>query len=113
MGVVTRPALKRGEIWRVNLDPTIGSEIQKSRPCVVISPPELNDHLRTVIVAPMTSNGFAAPFRIPVVHAGTRGLILLDQLRTVDKVRLANKMGQLSAKCLGEVLSTLQALFAK
>ena len=79
--------VKRGDIWLVNLDPTIGSEIQKSRPCLVISPPELHDHLRTVIVAPMTSKGFTAPFRIPVTHAGTKGLILLDQLRTVDIAR--------------------------
>lgn len=69
--------MRRGDIWLVNLDPTVGSEIKKARPCVVVSPPELNDHLRTVIVAQMTSKGFAAPFRIPVTHAGTKGLILL------------------------------------
>ena len=105
--------MKRGEIWLVNLDPTVGSEIRKSRPCVVISPAELNDHLRTVIVAPMTSKGFAAPFRIPVTHAGTKGLVLLDQLRTVDKVRLAKRMGAVSAKTLGAVLATLQEVFAE
>ena len=66
--------VKRGDIWLVNLDPTVGSEIQKTRPCVVISPAELHDHLRTAIVAPMTSQGFAAPFRVPVTHAGTNGL---------------------------------------
>ena len=66
--------MKRGDIWLVNLDPTVGSEIQKSRPCVVVSPAELNDTLRTVIVAPMTSKGFAAPFRVPVTHAGTKGV---------------------------------------
>ncbi|MET3513575.1 mRNA interferase MazF [Pseudacidovorax sp. 1753] len=104
--------MKRGEIWLVNLDPTVGSEIQKSRPCVIVSPAELNDHLRTVIVAPMTSKGFAAPFRIPVTHAGTEGLILLDQLRTVDKVRLVRKMGALSAKTLAKTLATLQEVFA-
>lgn len=104
--------MKRGEIWSVNLDPTLGSEIQKSRPCVIVSPGELNDHLRTVIVAPMTSKGFAAPFRIPVTHAGTEGLILLDQLRTVDKVRLVRKMGALSAKTLAKTLATLQEVFA-
>ncbi|WP_076505065.1 type II toxin-antitoxin system PemK/MazF family toxin [Pseudacidovorax sp. RU35E] len=104
--------VKRGEIWLVNLDPTVGSEIQKSRPCVIVSPAELNDHLRTVIVAPMTSKGFAAPFRIPVTHAGTEGLILLDQLRTVDKVRLVRKMGALSAKTLAKTLATLQEVFA-
>lgn len=105
--------MKRGEIWQVNLDPTMGSEIKKSRPCVVVSPAELNDHLRTVIVAPMTSKGFAAPFRVPVTHAGTRGLILLDQLRTVDKVRLVKKLGSVSAKTLAAALATLQEVFAE
>lgn len=105
--------VKRGEIWLVNLDPTIGSEIKKSRPCVVVSPPELNGHLRTVIVAPMTSKGFAAPFRVPLTHAGTKGLILLDQVRTVDKVRLAKKLGAVSAKTLSAALSTLQEVFAE
>lgn len=104
--------MKRGEVWLVNLDPTVGSEIQKSRPCVIVSPAELNNHLRTVIVAPMTSKGFAAPFRISVTHAGTEGLILLDQLRTVDKVRLVRKMGALSAKTLAKTLATLQEVFA-
>ena len=90
--------MKRGEIWLVNLDPTVGSEIKKSRPCVIVSPAELNDHLRTVIVAPMTSKGFAAPFRVVVTHGGTKGLILLDQVRTVDKVRLAKRLGAVSTK---------------
>lgn len=103
--------VKRGDIWLVNLDPTVGSEIKKSRPCVVISPPELNDHLRTVIVAPMTSKGFTAPFRIPVTHAGTKGLVVLDQLRTVDKTRLVKKMGSVSSKTLNATLTTLQELF--
>jgi mRNA interferase MazF len=97
----------------VNLDPTVGSEIQKSRPCVVVSPAELNDTLRTVIVAPMTSKGFAAPFRVPVTHAGTKGQIVLDQLRTVDKLRLAKKLGAVSAKTLSTVLVTLQEVFAE
>lgn len=104
--------MKRGEIWLVNLDPTVGSEIQTSRPCVVVSPAELNDALRTVIVAPMTSKGFAAPFRLPVTHAGTKGLIVLDQLRTVDKLRLVKKLGAMSAKTLTYVLVTLQEVFA-
>ena len=104
--------MKRGEIWLVNLDPTVGSEIKKSRPCVIISPPELLEHLRTVIVAPMTSKGFPAPFRIPVTHAGKRGLILLDQIRTVDKARLPKKLGEVSAKTLGSTLATLQEIFA-
>lgn len=105
--------MKRGEIWLVNLDPTVGSEIQKSRPCVVVSPAELNDTLRTVIVAPMTSKGFAAPFRVPVSHAGTKGQIVLDQLRTVDKLRLVKKLGAVSAKTLTSVLVTLQEVFAE
>ena len=105
--------MKRGEIWLVNLDPTVGTEIKKTRPCVVVSPPELNQHLRTVMVAPMTSKGFAAPFRVPVTHAGTKGLIVLDQLRSVDKQRLVKKSGQVSAKTLGNVLKTLQELFAE
>jgi mRNA interferase MazF len=102
----------RGEIWLVNLDPTIGSEIRKSRPCVVVSPPEMHDHLRTVIVAPMTTKSRAAPFRIAVSHAGKKGLILLDQVRAVDKIRLAKKLGAVSAKTLTAVLNTLQETFA-
>jgi len=105
--------VKRGEIWLVNLDPKVGNEIKKARPCVVVSPQELNEHLRTVIVAPMTSKGFAAPFRIPVTHAGTKGLILLDQVRTVDKVRLAKRLGALSAKTLKATLATMQELFSE
>ncbi|WP_297918058.1 type II toxin-antitoxin system PemK/MazF family toxin [Metallibacterium sp.] len=104
--------MKRGEIWLVNLDPTVGSEIRKARPCVVISPAELNDHLRTVIVAPMTSKGFTAPFRVPVAHAGTKGLIVLDQIRAVDKVCLAKRLGAVSAKTLSAMLATLREVFA-
>ena len=103
--------VKRGDIWLVNLDPTVGSEIQKVRPCVVISPAELHDHLRTAIVAPMTSQGFAAPFRVPVTHAGTKGLIVLDQMRTVDKIRLAKKLGAVSARTLSATLAALQEIF--
>ena len=105
--------MKRGEIWLINLDPTVGSEIQKSRPCVVVSPAELNENLRTVIVAPMTSKGFATPFRIPLTHAGKKGLIVLDQLRAVDKIRLAKKLGMVSAKTLTAALTTLQEVFAE
>jgi mRNA interferase MazF len=105
--------VKRGEIWLINLDPTIGSEIKKARPCVIASPIELNEHLRTVIVAPMTSKGFAAPFRIPLTHAGKKGLILLDKIRAVDKIRLTKKMGTVSPKTLSSMLGTLQELFAE
>ena len=104
-------AVQRGDIWLVNLDLTAGSEIQKSRPCVVISPGELNDHLRTVIIAPMTSQGFAAPFRVDIVHAGTSGLILLDQLRSVDKSRLLKKQGGVANNTLLAVLEVMQTLF--
>ncbi len=105
--------VKRGDIWLVNLDPTVGSEVKKSRPCVVVSPVELNDHLRTVMVAPMTSKGFTAPFRVPITHAGVKGLIVLDQLRAVDKVRLSKKLGAVSAKTLATTLHTLQEIFAQ
>lgn len=105
--------MKRGEIWLVSLDPTVGSEIQKSRPCVVVSPDEINENLRTVIIAPMTSKGFAAPFRVPVTHAGTKGLIVLDQLRTVDKARLAKKLGTVPAKTMSSTLAALQEVFAE
>lgn len=105
--------VKRGEIWLVNLDPTIGSEVKKSRPCVVVSPSEMHDHLRTVIMAPMTTKSRPAPFRIPVTHAGQKGLILLDQVRTVDKSRLAKKLGAVSARTLANTLSTLQEVFAE
>lgn len=103
----------RGEIWLVNLDPTIGSEIRKTRPCVVVSPAELHDHLRTVIVAPMTSKSRLALFRIGVTHGGQKGLILLDQLRAVDKHRLTKKLGSVSAKALALTLRTLQEVFAE
>ena len=105
--------MKRGEIWLVNLDPTVGSEIKKSRPCVVVSPAELHDHLRTVIVAPMTTKGFAAPFRVPLTHSGSKGLVLLDQIRTVDKARLGKRLGAVSAKTLAATLQTLQDVFAE
>jgi mRNA interferase MazF len=110
---VVAQAVSRGQIWLVNLDPTIGSEIKKARPCVVISPAEMHDYLRTVIVAPMTTKGWSAPFRVPVTHAGKKGLILLDQVRAVDKVRLAKKLGSLSTKTLANALSVLQEVFAE
>ena len=103
----------RGEIWLVNLDPSVGSEISKTRPCVVVSPAEMHDHLRTVIVAPMTTKSRAAPFRIGVTHGGQKGLILLDQMRAVDQVRLAKKLGAVSAKTLTSALSTLQEVFTE
>ncbi|WP_176060217.1 type II toxin-antitoxin system PemK/MazF family toxin [Paraburkholderia sp. BCC1876] len=103
----------RGEVWLVALDPTLGSEIQKTRPCVVVSPPEMHDHLRTVVVAPMTSKGRAAPFRIPVTFKRKQGLILLDQIRAVDKVRLVKKEGEVADNTLLDTLRTLQEVFAE
>lgn len=102
----------RGDIWLVALDPTLGSEIQKTRPCVVVSPPEMHDHLRTVIIAPMTSKGTSAPFRIPVSFKRKQGLVLLDQLRTVDKARLVRKEGAVTDNTLSNALLTLQEVFA-
>ncbi|TCF96650.1 growth inhibitor PemK [Paraburkholderia strydomiana] len=103
----------RGDVWLVTLDPTMGSEIQKTRPCVVISPPEMHDHLRTVIVAPMTSRGRSAPFRIPVTFKRKQGLILLDQIRALDKVRLVKKEGAIADNTLLNTLRTLQEVFAE
>ncbi|MEQ8482886.1 MAG: type II toxin-antitoxin system PemK/MazF family toxin [Pseudomonadales bacterium] len=103
----------RGEIWLVNLDPTIGSGIRKSRPCLVISPPELHDHLRTVMLAPMTTASRPAPFRVPISHDGKRGLVLIDQIRTVDKARLIRRLGSTSPRTLLQALRTLQEVFAK
>ncbi len=80
---------------------------------MIVSPPELNQHLRTVIVAPLTSKGFAAPFRVPVTHAGTKGLVVLDQIRAVDKVRLVKRLGAVSAKTLSATLSAMQEVFAE
>ena len=105
--------VNQGEIWQVNLDPTVGSEIKKSRPCVIVSPAEMNQFLRTVVVAPMTTKGFDAPFRIKVTHANKKGLVLLDQIRAVDKTRLQKKVGSLLPKTLSSVLATLQHTFAE
>jgi mRNA interferase MazF len=102
----------RGDVWLAALDPTVGSEIRKSRPCVVVSPAEMHDHLRTVIVAPMTTGARAAPFRIAVAFGGKKGLILLDQIRTLDKVRLVRKLGAISSTTLSSALRTLQEVFA-
>ena len=105
--------MTRGEIWLANLDPTVGSEIRKTRPCVVVSPAEMHDNLRTVLVAPMTTAGREAPFRIRVTHGGRKGLILLDQVRAVDKTRLMKKLGVIPSKILTTTLRTLQEVFAE
>jgi mRNA interferase MazF len=109
--MVRSRSICRGELWLVKLDPAVGSEIQKTRPCVVISPPELHDNLRTAIIAPMTTKGFAAPFRIPVKHAGKTGLILLDQIRTVDKTRMTRHVGAITPATLSATLKKLSEMF--
>jgi mRNA interferase MazF len=110
--VVVRDEIVRGDIWLINLDPTVGSEIQKTRPCVIISPPEMHDQLRTAIIAPMTTGSKPAGFRVAVTHDGKKGLILLDQLRAADKTRLVKKIGSVSDATLTDVLNTLQAVFS-
>ncbi len=105
--------MKRGDIWLVNFDPIVGSEIQKTRPCVVISPPEMHDHLRTAIVAPMTTGNRPAPFRIAVRHGDKDGLILLDQMRAVDKTRLVKRAGAVGAVVLKATLAALGEVFAE
>ena len=104
--------VKRGEIWLAALDPTVGREIRKTRPCVIISPAEMHNYLRTVIVAPMTTGSQPAPFRIPLTFEGKTGLILLDQIRTLDKSRLAKRLGAVTPKTLSTTLATLQVVFA-
>ena len=101
----------RFDIWLVQLDPTQGSEIKKTKPCVIISPDEMSA-LKTAIVAPMTSKGFTFPTRIPCTFQERKGLILLDQMRAVDKSRLIQKLGVISKNAQIKTLSCLQELFA-
>jgi mRNA interferase MazF len=103
--------VRRGDVWLAGLDPTIGSEIQKTRPCLVVSPAEIHDFLRTVIVAPMTTRGRIAPYRIRVTFAGRSGLILLDQVRAVDKERLIRRIGSIGRNTLATTLAGLRELF--
>ena len=105
-------AARRFDVALVQLDPTRGSEIRKTRPCAVISPDELNHALRTVIVAPMTSGGHAYPWRVPVTFEGRAGHIALDQLRTVDQVRVIRLIGHLDAETAERTLQVLAELFA-
>ena len=102
----------RGAVYWVNLDPTRGSEIQKTRPCVVVSPDDLNAHLRTVIIAPVTSGGRAYPWRVECRVQQKRGRVALDQLRTVDRERLVGYIGILPEPTLTAVLETLSEFFA-
>jgi mRNA interferase MazF len=110
---VARAPVTRGDVHLVRLDPTLGSEIRKTRPCVVISPDELNQYLRTVIVAPMTTGGHAYPWRIACRFQNRSGFVALDQLRTVDGERLIKRVGRLSNEATTEVLETLQEMFAE
>ena len=110
---IGRAAIARGDVHLVRLDPTMGSEIRKTRPCVVISPDELNQHLRTVIVAPMTTGGHAYPWRVACRFQNRSGFVALDQLRTVDSERLVKRLGRLSSGTTTEALETLQEMFTK
>jgi mRNA interferase MazF len=104
--------VKRFDVYLVNLDPTIGSEIRKTRPCLIISPDEMNRFIRTVIVAPMTTKGIAYPTRVACKFQRKRGQIVLDQIRTVDKARLVKKLGRIDEQAQTEVLSVLAEMFA-
>ena len=105
--------VKRFEVYLVNLDPTLGSEIQKTRPCLIISPDEMNDHIATVIVAPMTTKGRMYPTRVNCQFEGKEGQVVLDQIRTVDKIRLVKKIGKINASTQKEVLVVLIEMFAE
>ena len=101
----------RGDVFVVELDPTVGSEIRKQRPCLVVSPDELNEHLRTVVVVPLSSHGGQASFRVPSQFRGTQGNFMVDQIRAVSRERLVQRMGTIDAETLSLVLKTLQEVF--
>lgn len=101
-----------GDVYLVGLDPTRGSEIRKTRPCVIVSPDELNHHLRTVVVAPMTTAGQVYPWRVPCRFQSQHGFVAVDQLRTVDRERLLKRLGRLSSTTVAAVLGSLQEMFA-
>ncbi len=108
MGMV----VKRFDVYLINLDPTVGSEIRKTRPCLIVSPDEMNRHIATVIVAPMTTKGQAYPTRVPCRFEGKAGQIVLDQIRTIDKTRLVKLLGRISAPTQRQVLAALAEMFA-
>lgn len=112
MGVVTADMVRRGDVFLVNLGPIRGGEIQKTRPCVVVLPDELNDHLRTFIVAPLTTGTHSYPFRVACRFDGRSGFIVLDQIRTVDRERLVRRLGKVSSSTLEQTLAVLQEMFA-
>lgn len=103
----------RFDVYLVNLDPTVGSEIRKTRPCLIVSPNEMNHWIATVIVAPMTSHGQDYPTRVPCTFQGKQGQVVLDQLRTVDKDRLVRRLGTIDAQTQRSVLSVLSEMFAE
>ncbi len=109
MGVVAR----RFDIFLVSLDPTVGREIRKRRPCVVVSPDEANEQIATVIVAPMTTKGRPYPTRVACTFQGKQGMIVLDQIRSVDRTRLVKRLGKLSASASSEVLAVLAEMFSE
>jgi mRNA interferase MazF len=112
MGVVRDLEIQRGDVFLINLDPSQGSEIRKTRPCIIVSPDELNEHLETFIVAPLTTGGHLYPFRLACRFEGKAGFVVLDQIRTVDRGRLVRRLGKLPSDVLGRVLETLQEMFA-
>ena len=109
---VTPPNARRGDVFLVPLDPTRGAEIRKTRPCVVVSPDELNEHLPTVLVAPLTSSARTRFCRVPCRFRGRSGHVVLDQIRTVDRARLLRRLGRLSAPTIARSLAVLQEMFA-
>lgn len=112
MDMVNPAEVRRFDVFLVSLDPTKGSEIQKTRPCLIISPDEMNRHIRTVIAAPMTSTLKNYPTRVTTNFEGKHGQIVLDQIRTIDKSRLIKKLGTISGPASGKVLNILQEMFA-
>lgn len=108
MGVVE---LEQFDIYLISLDPTKGSEIKKTRPCIIVSPNEINV-LRTVMIAPMTTKGFELPTRIPITFKGKKGLVVLDQIIAIDKSRLVKKLGSVSSSTALKILRALQEVFA-
>jgi mRNA interferase MazF len=103
----------RGEVWLARLDPTEGREIQKTRPCLIVSPPEIHDFLDTLIVAPMTTGSGPAPYRIDVMFGEKENRILLEQIRTIDRKRLLRKLGELGRRDIEAVLGTLRQMFSE
>ena len=104
--------VNRFEVYLINFDPTIGSEIKKTRPCLIVSPDEMNHNIRTVIVAPMTTKGRSYPTRVACRFKGKSGQVVLDQIRTIDKARLVRKLGKLDKRAVEKVLSILAEMFA-